>query len=245
MVRLALDDGIATITLDSQHNRNALSSRLIGELAATLDAAERAEPRAVVLRHEGPAFCAGADLKERSTDGIPDSAPFIRILERLMDMPRPTIAAVDGAVRAGGMGLMAACDLIVVNPAVTFSLPEVRIGVAPAIVLVPLLRRVPASHLVAPTLTGASIDAEQARRIGMVTHVSDDVAGTVAGLCAAIRAGAPRAVAESKAALWSLPGRDRVAAFADMQALSENLFRSAEAQEGMRAFAEKRPPIWP
>lgn len=244
LVRLAVDDQVATVTLDSPHNRNALSARLIDELGRALDAAEASDPRAIVLRHEGPAFCSGADLKERATDGVPDSTPFVRILERLMDTPRPTIAAVAGAVRAGGLGLMAACDLVVVAPEVTFALPEVRVGVAPAIVLVPLVRRVPASQLVATTLTGEPIDAERARQIGLVTHVSDDVAATVAELCAAVRRGARRAVAESKAALWSLPGRPRGEALAAMQALSEELFRGPDAREGMRAFAEGRQPDW-
>ena len=244
LVRSAIDAGVATITLDSQHNRNALSSRLIAEFTEALDEAEQASPRAIVVGHAGPAFCSGADLKERAADGIPDSSPMIRIMERLMDAPCPTIAAVAGAVRAGGMGIMASCDLIVVDPAVTFSLPEVRIGVAPAIVLVPLLRRVPASLLAATTLTGETIDATTAQRIGLVTHVSDDVPTTVAGLVAAIKLGSPTAVAESKRALWGMAGRERGEALAAMRHLSESLFGGPDAQEGMRAFAEKRAPAW-
>ncbi|HWL43296.1 MAG TPA: enoyl-CoA hydratase-related protein [Ilumatobacter sp.] len=244
LVHFTIDADVATITLDSQHNRNALSTQLVGEVNAALDAAEAAGPRAIVLRHEGPAFCSGADLKERAAQGIPDSGPMIRIMERLMDAECPTIAAVDGAVRAGGMGVMASCDLIVVNPSVTFSLPEVRIGVAPAIVLVPLLRRVPASLLAATTLTGEPIDAPTAQRIGLVTHVADDVAGAVANVVANVKLGAPTAVAESKRALWDVPGRDRSDALAAMKVLSESLFSSADAQEGMRAFAEKRAPAW-
>jgi len=244
VVRLSIEERIATITLDSQHNRNALSVQLVAELNDALDSAEAAQPRAIVLRHEGPAFCSGADLKERSAHGIPDSTPMIRIMQRLMDAACPTIAAVAGAVRAGGMGVMAACDLIVVHPGVSFSLPEVRIGVAPAIVLVPLLRRVPASLLAATTLTGEPIDAARAQQIGLVTHVAEEVAAKVADLCAAITAGAPTAVAESKKALWSVPGRPRDEALADMKELSERLFNSPDAQEGMRAFAEKRAPVW-
>lgn len=244
LVQLAVDAGVATITLDSQHNRNALSTRLITEVHEALDAADAARPRAIVVRHEGPAFCSGADLKERATAGVPDSAPMIRMMERLMDAACPTVAAVDGAVRAGGMGVMASCDLIVVNPAVTFALPEVRIGVAPAIVLVPLLRRVPASLLAATTLTGEPIDAPTAQRIGLVTHVADDVAAQVATIVANIKLGAPTAVAESKKALWSVAGRDRTEALAEMKVLSESLFNGPDGQEGMRAFAEKRPPAW-
>lgn len=244
VVQYRVEDGAATLTLDSQHNRNALSTQLIAELGAALDAADQADTRVLVLGHSGPSFCAGADLKQRAADGVPDSSPFIALLERLMDARYPTIAAVDGAVRAGGLGLMAACDLIVVNPAVSFALPEVRIGVAPAIVLVPLLRRVAPSQLAATTLAGEPIDAAAALRIGLVTHVDDDVAGCVDRLASAIGLGAPHAVAESKAALWGLDVSDRTAAFSAMQQLSESLFRSADAQEGMRAFAEKRRPAW-
>ncbi len=243
LVRTEIDDGVATITLDSQRNRNALSTQLIAELNAGIDAAEAVDARAIVLRHEGPAFCAGADLKERS-DQPADSTPFVSILERLMDTERPTIAAVDGAVRAGGIGLMAACDLVVVNTATTFALTEVRIGVAAAIISVPILRRVPSGKIAAAMLTGEVFDADEARSIGLITHVSDDVAGQVAALVEGIRAGAPRAVRETKALLRSVPELDRSAAFSAMGALSDELFSGPEATIGMAAFREKRRPDW-
>ncbi len=192
LVRLSLADDIATITLDSQHNRNALSRRLVAELAECLDDAEAADTRAIVLRHDGPAFCAGADLKERAGDDGPlDSSPMVRVMRRLMETPRPTIAAVEGAVRAGGIGLMASCDLVVVNDDVSFALTEVRIGVAPAIISVPILRRVPPGKIAAAMLTGEPFSAGSAREMGLVTHVTDDVPAAVAQLCDGIRAGAP------------------------------------------------------
>ncbi len=243
VVHTSIDDGIATITLDSQSNRNALSRQLVAEVHEGLDGAEAAGARVVVLRHEGPAFCAGADLKERS-DGPPDSGPFVRVLQRLMDTERPTIAAVDGAVRAGGIGLMASCDLVVVNSATTFALTEVRIGVAAAIISVPILRRVPAGKIAPAFLTGEPFDATTAQEMGLVTHVVDDVAGTVAALCDGVRAGAPRAVAETKRLLGTVPGMDRDEAFEAMRALSDELFQGPDAAEGMAAFREKRPPDW-
>jgi len=243
LVTVDLSDAIATITLDSQHNRNALSERLLTELHECMDTAESGDARAIVLRHEGPAFCAGADLKERS-DGPPDATPFVSILERLMDTERPTIAAVDGAVRAGGIGLMASCDLVVVNTSTTFALTEVRIGVAAAIISVPILRRVPATKIAAAMLTGEVFDANEARSMGLVTHVSDDVAGTVASLVDGVRAGAPRAVRETKAILNTVPGRERNAAFVAMATLSNELFAGPDARIGMQAFREKRLPDW-
>jgi len=160
-------------------------------------------------------------------------------MERLGSMSAVTIAAVDGPVRAGGVGLMAACDLIVVNRAVTFAFTEVRIGVAPAIISVPILARCGWSKLAAPFLTGEPFDAPTAKDMGLVTQVTDDVAATVATLVRGILAGAPNAVAASKRLLRK-PSCD----YAEMAVLSESLFRSQEAAEGMRAFAEKRPPSW-
>jgi enoyl-CoA hydratase/carnithine racemase len=248
LVRTVVDGGIATITLDSQHNRNALSRQLLAELHAGIDAAEAANARAIVLRHEGPAFCAGADLKERAADADndPETGPnqMVAALQRLMDTERPTIAAVNGAVRAGGIGLMASCDLVVVNSTTTFALTEVRIGVAAAIISVPILRRVPAGKIAAAMLTGEQFDAAEARSIGLVTHVTDDVDATVQSLIDGVRAGAPRAVRETKALLRRVPTLDRDVAFDEMGRLSDELFRSPEAQIGMQAFNAKRVPSW-
>jgi enoyl-CoA hydratase/carnithine racemase len=245
LVRLDTNDGIATITLDSQHNRNALSRQLVADLDWCLDQADGDGMRAIVIRHEGPAFCSGADLKERATDDGLDSGPLIRVMSRLMDTPRPTIAAVQGAVRAGGIGLMASCDLVVVRTDVTFALTEVRIGVAAAIISVPILRRVPAGKIAAAMLTGEPFDAHAAREMGLVTHVTDDVVGVVDHLCHGVRAGAPRAVAETKQLLRRVPDLDRDTAFDEMRRLSDELFRSPDAAEGMAAFRDRRRPIWP
>ena len=247
LVHAVVDGGVATVTLASPENRNALSQRLVADLGAALDVAEAGagdgSVRAIVLTHVPPAFCAGADLKERRT-GPPDSGPFVRVLQRLMDAEVPTIAAVAGPARAGGIGLMAACDLVVVSRDVTFALTEVRIGVAAAIISVPILRRVGRSALASAFLTGEPFDAATARAVGLVTHVTDDVDGTVAELCAGIRMGAPRAVAETKRMLREVPALERDDAFERMRQLSEELFSAPDAAEGMAAFAEKRPPSW-
>ncbi len=246
LVRLDIADGVATITLDSQHNRNALSRRLVAELGSCLDDAEASDARVIVLRHDGPAFCSGADLKERAAgDGPGDSSPMVAVMRRLMDSDRPTIAAVDGAVRAGGIGLMTSCDLVVVHTDVTFALTEVRIGVAAAIISVPILRRVPAGKIAAAMLTGEPFTAASARDMGLVTHVGDDVERAVAQLCTGVLAGAPRAVAATKQLLHRVPGLDLDTAFDEMRSLSDQLFRGPDAAEGMAAFREKRPPVWP
>ncbi|MDO8363826.1 MAG: enoyl-CoA hydratase-related protein [Actinomycetota bacterium] len=235
-------DGVATVTLDSPENRNALSRQLLADLHAALDRAEQPDVRVVVLSHVAPVFCAGADLKERAAAGPGSQAagnPMGDAIHRLGTMTAPTIAAVDGPVRAGGVGIMAACDLVVVNRAVTFAFTEVRIGVAPAIISVPILARCGWSRLAAPFLTGETFDAATAKEIGLVTHVTDDVPAAVDALVRGVLAGAPGAVAATKRVL-----RQQQPSMAEMTALSEALFLSEEAAEGMRAFAEKRPPSW-
>lgn len=250
VVNLDIAGGVATITLDSPVNRNALSRQLLADLRRALDGAEAGvsdgSVRTIVLTHTAPVFCAGADLKERAT-GTPDSSPIVDLLTRLMDADVPTIAAVFGPVRAGGIGLMAACDLVVVHQDVVLALTEVRIGVAAAIISVPIFRRASPSHLAAAFLTGEPFSAAAARQAGLVTHVTDDVATVVDTLCDSIAKGAPRALATTKRLLRNAydPSPDeRAAAFEQMRALSEALFAAPEAAEGMAAFAEKRPPVW-
>lgn len=239
--------GVATITLDSPANRNALSRALLADLGAALDTASDPDVRAIVLTHTEPAFCAGADLKERSSSQAPDSSPMVDAMQRLMTAGAPTIAAVKGAVRAGGIGLMASCDLVVVAASVDFAFTEVRIGVAPAIISVPILRRASASALRAPFLTGERFSAERALAAGLVTHVASDAAGVddvVATLCEGILAGAPGAVAATKRLLHTVPDMAPDEAFAQMQALSDTLFQAPEGVEGMAAFLDKRAPRW-
>ncbi|MGZ4671316.1 MAG: enoyl-CoA hydratase-related protein [Ilumatobacteraceae bacterium] len=237
LVDVAVVDGVATIILDSPEYRNALSQRLLADLHRALDAAETSRARVVVLAHTPPVFCAGADLKERST-GVVDSTSFVSAVERLGALAAPVIAAVDGPVRAGGVGLMAACDLVVVNPSITFAFTEVRIGVAPAIITGPILQRCSWSKLAGPYLTGEVFDAARALDMGLITHVTDNVAATVAELSRNIMLGGPNAVAATKRLLREVHTTD------ELQALSESLFTSEEGREGMAAFAEKRLPRW-
>lgn len=139
---------------------------------------------------------------------------------------------------------MASCDLVVVHPTVDFAFTEVRIGVAPAIISAPLLRRVSWSALAAPFLTGERFDAHEARRIGLVTHVDEDVLGVVKRLCDGIRRGGPSAVAATKLLLHRSPSTPFAEELDAMITLSDELFSSEEGREGLRSFAEKRLPRW-
>src|SRR5579859_7589832 len=127
LVHLAIDGGIATVTLDSPHNRNALSRRLIAELSDRLGTAgAAAEVRAVVLTHTGTTFCAGADLSEATTGPMTSTANgLLDLLRLIVELPRPVIASIDGNVRAGGVGLLGACDVVIAGPRSTFAISEV------------------------------------------------------------------------------------------------------------------------
>jgi methylglutaconyl-CoA hydratase len=250
LVHAVTVDGVATVTLDSPANRNALSSRLLADLEAVLDAAS-ADPgvRVIVLTGAGPAFCSGADLKEQRqarTDGSSPLALLPTIFTKLWNYPQPVVCRLNGPVRAGGMGLAASCDFVVAPAKVTFSFTEVRIGVVPAVISVPVLRRVapqPAHRLF---LTGEIFDVELAREIGLVDEIAAEGAldETVAALVAKLMRGAPEALALTKGLAHSIGVLPAKEAFEKVRVLSESRFASTEGQEGMLAFTEKRDPAW-
>ncbi|WP_409428519.1 enoyl-CoA hydratase family protein [Mycobacterium sp. SMC-11] len=246
-------DGSARLTLDSPHNRNALSSKLVAQLHAGLrDAAADPNVRVVVLGHTGGTFCAGADLSEASGD--PDASPgelaadrareMAALLRAIVECPRPVIAAVDGHVRAGGMGLVGACDLAVAGPASTFALTEARIGVAPSIISLTLLPKLAPRAAARYYLTGEKFGAAEAAAIGLITLAAEDVGAAVADLVANLRLGSPQGLAASKALTTAavLAGFDRDAE--PLSVASARMFVSDEAREGMLAFLQKRPPSW-
>ncbi|MBZ6231050.1 enoyl-CoA hydratase family protein [Streptomyces olivaceus] len=232
--------GVETLALDSPHNRNALSAALVGDLAAALTEAG-ADPgvRAVVLTHTGNTFSAGADLRDPPA---PDA--LTGLLRQVAEVPKPVIARVAGHVRAGGLGLVAACDIAAASAAATFALTEVRIGVAPAVVSLTLLPRTDPRALARYCLTGERFDAAEAARIGLVTAAGDDVDAVLEPVLDGVRRASPQGLAETKRLLTArvLEAFDRDAA--DLTALSARLFASPQAREGMTAFLERRDPEW-
>jgi enoyl-CoA hydratase len=250
VVRYAVDGAIARLTLDSPHNRNALSTALVQELHEGF-AAAAADPaiRCVVLGHEGGTFCAGADLAEAAGRDPGDVAvdrarEMTTLLRAILELPMPVIAAVDGHVRAGGMGLIGACDVVVAGRASTFALTEARIGVAPSIISLTLLPKLTARAAGRYFVTGEKFDASEAADVGLVTLAVDDVTTAVAVLTSDIAKGSPQGLAASKALTTTaiLEDFDRHAERLTQQ--SAALFCSEEAREGMMAFLEKRPPRW-
>ncbi|MFI0505830.1 enoyl-CoA hydratase family protein [Streptomyces albogriseolus] len=232
--------GVETLSLDAPERRNALSAALVGDLAAALtDAGKDTGVRAVVLTHTGNTFSAGADLKDP-----PAPSALTGLLRQIVELPRPVVARVTGHVRAGGLGLLAACDIAVASRAATFAFTEVRIGVAPAVISLPLLPRTDPRALARYYLTGERFDADEAARIGLLTVAGDDADDTLAPVLDGLRRSAPEALAETKRLLTAkvLETFDRDADA--LTALSARLFASAPAREGMTAFLERRDPEW-
>ena len=252
VVHLEVSRGAATITLDSQPNRNALSRRLRTDLARHLASAV-ADPdvRVVVLTHTGPTFCAGADLKEvrdGDTEAEARAVPVPELLAALLEAPKPVVARVAGSARAGGIGIIACCDVAIASTSADFALTEVRVGVVPVLISVPLLSLLQRRAAQELMLTGERFDAGRAVKVGLLTRavpepdLDAEVDRTVTDLCA----GAPEAVAATKAVLAAATGRGdelrrRLAA---ASAISQRHFASDEAAEGIAAFREKRAPRW-
>ncbi|MCW7942394.1 enoyl-CoA hydratase [Streptomyces hygroscopicus] len=240
LVRSAHDRGITILTLDSPDNRNALSAALVDALADALTrCAKDREVRAVVLTHTGNTFCAGADLRDP-----PDPDALVGLLRQIVELSKPVVARVTGHVRAGGLGLLGACDIAAASTAATFAFTEVRIGVAPAVISLPLLPRTDPRALARHCLTGERFDSAEAVRAGLLTAAGDDVDTVLAPVLDGLRRASPQGLAETKRLLTAtvLEAFDRDAA--DLTALSARLFSSPQAREGMTAFLERRDPIW-
>jgi enoyl-CoA hydratase/carnithine racemase len=239
LVHRADDDRIAVLTLDSPANRNALSRRLVADLTALLAEAGADESlHGVLLRSSHPVFCSGADLKEAlSVDMVETARALISLQRSIADLPVPVVCRLDGPVRAGGLGLVASCDVVVCRDDVTFALTEVRLGLAAATISIPLRVRLTSRAASDWFLTGRTVDAAEAREQGLVTHVvaPDAVDAAVARVLDDLRAGARQGLVEAKRLLAT----DLVAAFDErgdeMARLSGLLFHSAVAQERMAA----------
>jgi len=249
LVRVEAAAGVATLTLDSPHNRNALSSALMAELLSAVDRAVADDRvRVLVLSHTGPVFCSGADLKETaaatSGGGTVPAQRLGELLAALWEAPKPVLARVGGPARAGGLGLVAAADLAVCASTATFAFSEVRLGVVPAVISATVLPRLAPRAAAELYLTGEPFDGVRAAAVGLVTAAvpPDELDATVDRYAAALVRGAPGALAGAKD-LLRRPGaiRDELTRLTE---LSARYFGSPEGIEGVRAFREKRDPSW-
>lgn len=238
------------LTINREFRRNAVSHGVLAALARAIDAAQQQrEVRAIVLTGAGnKAFCAGADLQADqafTTDYSEPQGHVARVLRAAKASTVPLIARVNGACMAGGMGLLAMCDLAVAARHAVFGLPEVKVGVFPAQVLSVLQHQIPRRKLAELCLTGEPLDSAQALEYGLVNYVDDDVDARLQWLLQRLLDKSPAAI---RRGLYTMKKIETMA-FEESMSFTESqiaLFTLTEdAKEGQRAFKEKRAPNWP
>ncbi len=237
------EGGIAVLTLDSPANRNALSRRLVADLTGHLaDAGGDEALHGVLLRSSHRVFCSGADLGEAVQGDMAEGARSIVALQRLIaSLPVPVVVRLDGPVRAGGLGLVASADLVVCSSEVSFALTEVKLGLAAAVIAIPLRIRLTSRAASDWFLTGRAVTADEARLGGLVTSVvsPEEMDAAVEAVLAELRTSTRQGLSEAKQLLVA----ELVEAFdlhgEEMARLSGLLFGSEVAQEKMAAFLRK------
>lgn len=241
--------GVATITLNRPDNKNALSVDLVNAIGDHFDAAQNDDAvRAITFTNVGNTFCAGADLKA-AAPGVTQQAArhsFVEILDGMMESPKPVIGRIAGHCTGGGVGLAAACDISIAADDIIIGFTEVRIGVAPAVISVvclPKLRRADASELF---LNGERIPAERAAAVGLINRAvpRDELDAAVDETLGKVVRGGPNALAASKQLVSKVPQMQRADAWGWTAELSQSLFQSDEAAEGIGAFRERRDAGW-
>ncbi len=246
LVHLRIDSGVATVTLDSPANRNALSQRLVAELVDHLTTAG-ADPtvRAVVVAAEGPVFCAGADMAEAAEHGMVEGSRALVALQRqIVAVPVPVVVRLHGPVRAGGLGLVGAADVVVASETVTFAFTEVRLGLAPAAISLTTLPRLSDRAAAQAYLTGDTFDAAAAVAMGLVTSAvpATELDAAVGAVVGSLLEGSAQGLRETKA-LLTAPMLDRIDRLGEeVAARSARLFASPQAQAALRAFLGRRAP---
>ena len=246
---------VARITLTQPEIRNAFSDEVIAELTAAFqDVGARADVRAIVLAAEGPAFCAGANLNwmRRMADytrdeNLADAAKLAEMLRVIYECEKPTIARVQGDVYAGGMGLVAACDMAVAVDTAGFCLSEVKLGLIPATISPYVIRAMGARAAHRYFLTAERFDAAEALRIGFVHEVvaADQLDARVDALTRALTSASPNAVRACKRLVQDVAERaiDAQLIAATVEGIAD-IRASDEGREGVQSFLQKRKPAW-
>lgn len=255
MLQVELQGGVARVTLNRPEVRNAFNDGLIAQITQAFSVlGQNADVRCIVLSAEGVAFCAGADLNwmRRMADytreqNLADAAQLAEMLRVIHTCPKPVVARVQGDVFAGGMGLVAACDMAVSVESAQFCLSEVKLGLVPATISPYVIRAMGERAAHRYFLTAERFDATEALRLGFVHAVvpAQALDATVDGWVQALCAASPNAVRECKRLLHTVAGRavdapliaQTVECIADIRA-------SAEGREGVQAFLQKRRPSW-
>ena len=245
-------DGVATLTLNRPRVRNALSMGLMEALdsALTSIAADPAT-HVVVIAANGPVFCAGHDMREMRATPTREAYDALfglcnRLMQRIVALPKPVIARVHGTASAAGCQLVATCDLAIAGEFARFATPGVDIGLFCSTPMVALSRAVGRKAAMEMLLTGDMIDAHRAREIGLVNRVVPDAElnATVTALARQIASKSPLTLAMGKAAFYRQTELDLAAAYALTGEVMTRNMLARDAEEGIDAFLEKRPPVW-
>jgi isohexenylglutaconyl-CoA hydratase len=242
---------VATVTLNRPEARNALSQQMVDELLrcfTTLAGEQHAGVRAVVLRAAGTAFCAGGDVRDLG-DATHESAAvaFERLMRALNEAPQVVIARIQGAAMGGGLGLVCVSDIAIAAESASFALPEVRMGLAPALIMPYVLQRIGLTRARKLMLTGTRFGAEAARDYGLVheTCADAELDMVVAGCASEVLRCAPEALRACKRLLFSVATHlDPAETLGERVEMLNRLRASDEAAEGIAAFLQKRPAPW-
>jgi methylglutaconyl-CoA hydratase len=243
LVHYGVAESIATLNLDSQHNRNALSRQLVGELLEGLKRAEEAQDvKVVLIRAVGSTFCSGADMAEARAGGMQTATRLlVELQRRIATLTKPVVTRVQGHARAGGIGIVAASDIAVSAENAAFAFSEVRLGLTPAAISLSVLPRMSDRAAALTFLTGDVFDGKAAQRMGLVTKVVPEIELNleVDEICAALAKGSTQGLRETKQ-LIGRPLVERIDRYGDdLAELSARLFASDEAKTAMRAFLER------
>jgi enoyl-CoA hydratase/methylglutaconyl-CoA hydratase len=243
LVHYDIEDGVGTITLDSPHNRNALSRQLVRELFERLDRAADDETKVVVVRSADRVFCSGADLSEAAEGGMDEGTrALVDLQRRILGHAKPVVTRIAGPVRAGGLGIVGASDIAICADDVTFALTEVRLALAPAVISLSLLPRLSSRGASDSFLTGRTFSAREAVDMGIVTRAvpQQELDEAVAQTCDELKKGHPQGLRETKALLAREPLEFLEAHAGEMAATSARLFASDGAKEAMTAFLNRK-----
>ena len=247
--------GVIWLTLDRPEIHNAFDDRLIAELTAELERlGADAAVRVLVITGAGRSFSAGADLnwmRRTATYGeaenLADARALAKLMQTLNELPKPTVARVNGAALGGGTGLVACCDIVVASEQATFGTTEVRLGLIPSVIGPYVLAAIGPRHARRLMLTGERISAAEALRLGLVHEMvaPEQLDGAVERIVGELQKGGPDAIAAAKQLVRDLSGRPVDAALIERTAQRiARLRATSEAREGVGAFLEKRPPRW-
>ncbi len=254
-LQLTFNGALATITLDRPEVRNAFNENAIAELAHAFDSlANNDAVRAIVLAANGTAFCAGADLnwmkkmaRYTHAENLADAQQLAAMLRTIYLCPKPVVAKVQGDCYAGGMGLVAACDIVVAAEEVHFCLSEVKLGLIPATIAPYVIKAIGEQAARRYFLTAERFDAREAHRIGLAHEVvpAAGLDDKVSAIARALTANGPQAVRQAKALVRDVAGQTVTDAL--VQDTAERIAQiraSNEGREGVLSFLEKRKPDW-